>query len=166
MRPSFHLPRSHDAHLKKSLATLALLACAAPLSCLAASSVASSVSDSLTESSGSVSDSLKGSSHSSSPDNKQVKGDYKVIDVADVAGQPGFVELHLLPVAANAAGAEVYLKLPRAAADQGHVATGAIVTALQRPYGIEFAANQPRAAFFLALADDVARDMKMAPVTL
>jgi hypothetical protein len=76
------------------------------------------------------------------------------------------VELHLQAVAANAAVGEMYLRLPRAAADQGHVAKDAIVTALQRPYGIEFAANQPRAAFFLALADDVARDMKMAPVAL
>ena len=71
--------------LKKSLATLALLACAAPLTCLAASSAASSVSDSLTQSSGSVSDSLKDSSHSSSPDNKQAQGEFKVIDVAEVA---------------------------------------------------------------------------------
>lgn len=154
-------------HLKKSLATLALLACAAPLACLAASSVGSSVSDSLTQSSGSVSDSVKGSSHSSSPDNKQVAGDYKVIAMAAVADKPGFVELHLMRVAAGAdAGAEIYLKLPREAATQGHVATGATVTALQRPYGIEFATTQPRAAFFLALADDVARDTKMAPVAL
>jgi len=151
--------------LQKSLATLALLACAAPLSCLAASSAASSVSDSLTQSSGSVSDSLKGSSHSSSPDDKQVTGDYKVMDVAEVDGQPGFVELHLQP-AATGAGVEVYLKVPRAAAETGHVATGAVVTALQRPYGIEFATTQPRAAFFLALADDVVRDTKMAPVAL
>ena len=154
-------------HLKKSLATLALLACAAPLTCLAASSVGSSVSDSLTQSSGSVSDSLKGSSHSSSPDNKQAQGDYKVIDMAAVADKPGFVELHLMRVAAGAdAGAEIYLKLPREAAAQGHVAAGATVTALQRPYGIEFATTQPRAAFFLVLADDVARDTKMAPVAL
>ena len=152
-------------HLRKSLATLALLACATPLTTLAASSAASSLSDSLTTSSGSVSDSLKGSSHSSSPDDKQVKGDYKVTDVAAVEGQPGFVELHLQPVAANA-GIEVYVKLPRAAAETGHVAAGAVVTALQRPYGIEFAANQPRAAFFLALADDTVSDMKLAPVTL
>jgi len=153
--------------LKKSLATLALLACAVPLTCLAASSVGSSVSDSLADSSGSVSDSLKGSSHSSSPDNKQVKGDYKVIDMAAVDGQPGFVELHLMRVVAGAdTGAEIYLKLPREAAAKGHVATGATVTALQRPYGIEFATAQPRAAFFLALADDVVRDTKMAPVAL
>jgi len=150
-------------HLKNRLATLALQACAAPLTSLAASSAASSISDSLTQSSGSVSDSLKGSSHSSSPDDKQVKGDYKVTDVAAVADKPGYLELHLQPVGA---GAEVYLTLPRTAAETGHIAAGAIVTALQRPYGIEFATTQPRAAFFLALADDVARDMKMAPVTL
>ncbi len=152
-------------HLTKSLATLVLLACATPLTTLAASSAASSLSDSLTQSSGSVSDSLKGSSHSSSPDDKQVKGDYKVTDVAEVDGQPGFVELHLQPVAANA-GIEVYVKVPRAAAETGHVAAGTTVTALQRPYGIEFATTQPRAAFFLALADDVVRDTKMAPVAL
>jgi hypothetical protein len=151
--------------LQKSLATLVLLACATPLAALAASSAASSLSDSLTQSSGSVSDSLKGSSHSSSPDDKQVKGDYKVTDVAEVQGQPGFVELHLQPVAAGT-GIEVYVKVPRAAAETGHVAAGALVTALQRPYGIEFATTQPRAAFFLALADDVVRDTKMAPVAL
>ncbi len=154
-------------HFKKSLATLALLACAAPLTCLAASSVGSSVSDSLTQSSGSVSDSVKGSSHSSSPDNKQVAGDYRVMDMTQVAGQPGFVELHLMRVAAGAdAGAEIYLKLPRDAAAKGHVDAGGTITALQRPYGIEFATTQPRAAFYLALADDVVRDTKMAPVAL
>ena len=152
--------------IHKSLATLALLACTTPLTCLAASSAASSVSDSLTQSSASISDSITDSSHSSSPNNKQAQGDYKVIDVAEVADQPGVVELHLQPVATNTAGEEIYLRLPRVAADQGHVGNGAIVTALQRPYGIEFAANQPRAAFFLALADDVVRDMKLAPVTL
>ena len=152
---------------KNGLATLALLACAAPLTCLAESSVTSVASDSLSRSSGSISDSITGSSHSSSPDNKQVKGEYKVIDMAEVADRPGLVEMHLQPVVANAdAGGEIWLRVPRAAADQGHIAKDAIVTALQRPYGIEFAANQPRAAFFLALADDVARDMKMAPVTL
>lgn len=154
-------------HLTKTLATLALLACAAPLTCLAASSAASSVSDSLTESSGSVSDSLKGSSHSSSPDNKQVKGDYKVTDVAAIDGKPDFLELHLLPATTGAdAGAEVYLTVPRDAVAKGRIVAGATVTALQRPYGIEFAANQPRAAFFLALADDVAADMKLTPVAI
>ncbi|MEP6502835.1 MAG: hypothetical protein ABJD97_05875 [Betaproteobacteria bacterium] len=155
------------SQFKKSLATLALLACAAPLSCLAESSVTSVVSDSVSRSSGSISDSITGSSKSSSPDNKQVKGDYKVIDMAAVTERPGMVQLHLQKVAAAAgAGDDVFLMLPRAAADQGHVAKDAVVTALQRPYGIEFASGQPHAAFFLALADDYVRDMKMAPVAL
>jgi hypothetical protein len=153
--------------LKKRLAILALLACAAPLSCLAESSVTSVLSDSISRSVGSISDSITGSSHASSPDNRQVKGDYKVIDMAQVADRPGFVELHLQKVVADTTDAnEIYLRLPRAAVDQVRIADGAVVTALQRPYGIEFAARQPRAAFFLALADDVARDMKMAPVSL
>ena len=153
--------------LNKSIAALALLACAAPLTCLAESSVTSVVSDSISRSSGSISDSITGSSHSSSPDNKQVKGDYKVTDVAEVAGKPDFVELHLMPATTGTdAGTEIFLTLPRAAADQARVAAGATVTALQRPYGIEFATAQPRAAFFLALADDVTRDLQMAPVAL
>ena len=153
--------------LKKRLATVAMLALAAPLACLAESSVTSALSDSISRSVGSISDSITGSSHASSPDNRQVKGDYKVIDMAQVADRPGFVELHLQKVAADTSDAnEIWLRVPQAAADQGRVVDGAIVTALQRPYGIEFAARQPRAAFFLALADDVARDMKMAPVSL
>jgi hypothetical protein len=152
---------------KKSLATLVLLACAAPLSCLAESSVTSVVSDSISRSSGSISDSITGSSKSSSPDNKQVKGDYKVIDMAEVTTRPGMVQLRLQKVAATVnADDDVFLLLPRAAADQGHVAKDAVVTAMQRPYGIEFASGQPHAAFFLALADDYVRDLKMAPVAL
>jgi hypothetical protein len=154
-------------HLKKSLATFTLLACATALPCLAESSVTSLASDSLSRSSGSISDSITGSSHASSPDNKQVKGDYKVIDMAEVAERPGMVQLRLQPVAeAATADDQVLLLLPREAADHGHVGKDAIVTALQRPYGIEFASGQPHAAFFLALADDWVRDLKMAPLTL
>jgi hypothetical protein len=150
--------------LSQRLAAIALLAGAsAALPCFAESSVASSVSDSLSRSSASISDSITGSSHASSPDNKQVQGDYKVIDVAEVADRPGLVRLALQPVAA---GDAIFLTLPRAAAADGHVARDTVVTALQRPYGIEFASGQPHAAFFLALADDWARDLKAAPVAL
>jgi hypothetical protein len=149
------------------LATFALLACAAALPCLAESSVTSVVSDSLSRSSGSISDSITGSSHASSPDNRQVKGDYKVIEVAELARHPGMVQLRLQPVAeGSTADDQVLLLLPRDAAYQGHVGKDAIVTAMQRPYGIEFASGQPHAAFFLALADDWVRDVKMAPLSL
>jgi hypothetical protein len=154
-------------HLKKRLAAFALLACAAALPCLAESSVASLASDSLSRSSASISDSFTGSSHASSPDNHQVKGDYKVIEMAEVDQRPGMVRLRLQPVAdAATADDQVFLLLPREAAADGHVAKDAIVTAMQRPYGIEFASGQPHAAFFLALADDWARDLKAAPLSL
>jgi len=154
--------------LTKRLATFALLTGTAALPCLAESSITSLASDSLSRSSGSISDSITGSSHASSPDNRQVKGDYKVIDMAEAADKPGMVRMHLQLVAGADADTddEVTLLLPRAAADQGHVAKDAIVTAMQRPYGIEFASGQPHQAFFLALADDWNRDLKTAQLVL
>jgi ABC-type Fe3+-hydroxamate transport system substrate-binding protein len=155
--------------IKKHLARAAFAALlgAAALPALAASSAASSLSDSLSDSSKGISDAIKGSSNSSSPDNRQVRGEYKVIDMADAAGQPGQVQLHLQHVVAlGTAEDDILLTLPRVAADRGHVATGAVITATQRPYGIEFEAGQPHAAFFLALADDWTSDLKSTPLTL
>jgi hypothetical protein len=152
------------------LAAIALLAgaCAAP-PCRAESSVTSFASDSLSQSSASISDSITGSSHASSPDNKQAEGDYKVLDVAELADRPGMLRLRLQPVAAAAPAAEdgtIFLTLPRAAAEHGGVAPGTVVTAMRRPYGIAFASGQPHAAFFLALDDAWARDTKAAPLSL
>lgn len=154
--------------LHKRLATFVLLAGVATLPCQAESSFASSVSDSLSRSSGSISDSLHGSSNASSPDNRQVKGDYKVIDVAEVADRPGLVQLRLQPVAMADAPArqEVLLWVPREAAEKGHAGNGAIVTAMQRPYGIEFANGRSHEAFFLALADDWSRETRSTPLAI
>jgi hypothetical protein len=155
-------PKAPTMRISQRLATLALLAAAVP--CFAESSVASSASDSVSVSLAKISDSISNSSQSSSNrDARNAQGDYKVIDVAEVAGRPGMVQLHLQPLAE---GEDFLLTLPRQAAANGHVEKNGIVTALQRPYGIEFATTQPRAAFFLALADDVVRDTKMAPVAL
>jgi len=150
------------------LATIALLAGAfAAPSCFAESSIASLASDSLSRSSASISDSIKGSSHASSPDNKQVQGNYKMTEVTEMAAHPDLLQLRLQPVAANAgADGEILLTLPRGAAADGRVALDTVVTAKQRPYGIEFASDRTNAAFFLALADDWARDLKAAPLTL
>ncbi len=154
-------------HPQKRLALIALLTACAALPSHAASSAASSLSDSLSESSKGISDSIHGSSNSSSPDNKQVKGEYKVIDMADAAGKPGMVDVRLQHVVAlGTAEDEIVLTLPRVAAVNGHVAKDAVISATQRPYGIEFAAGQPHAAFFLALADDWTSDLKSTPLTL
>jgi hypothetical protein len=149
------------------LAALALAAAALAGPCRAESSIASSASDSLSRSSASISDSITGSSHASSPDNRQARGDFKVIEMAAVDGKPDMVRLRLQPVAATAtADDEIQLLLPREAAAHGRVADGTIVTALPRPYGIEFATGQPHAAFFLALADDWQQELKSAPLSL
>jgi hypothetical protein len=139
------------------LAALSLLAAAA-LPSFAESSVASSASDSVSVSSAKISDSISDSSQSSSHrDARNAQGDYRVLDVAEVAGRPGMVQLRLHAVAADD---EFLLTLPARAAADGHVAKGAVVAALPRPYGIEFATAPEHAAFFLALADDWANELK------
>ena len=142
--------------IPQRLATLVLLAAALPA--FAESSIASSASDSLSVSSAKISDSISNSSQSSSQrDARNAQGDYKVIEVADVAGRPGMVQLRLHALAQDD---EFMLTLPREAAANGHVAKDAVVTAMQRPYGIEFATGQEHAAFFLALADDWANELR------
>ena len=133
------------------------LAAAAALPALA-DSFASSASDSLSVSSTKISNSLSDSSQaSSSRDARNAQGDYKVIDVAEVAGRPGVLKARLHAVDRDD---ELFLTLPREAAANGQVAAGTIVTAMQRPYGIEFATGTDHRAFFLALADQWADELK------
>src|SRR5262249_36530397 len=130
---------------------LAVVAAVATLPAHAESSIASSASDSISTTFGKISDSLSNSSTSSSPDDNkhQTKGDYKVTDVAEADGRPGMLRLRLQPYPEGRTDGEVQLVLPRQAADAGHVGRDAIVTAFERPYGIEFAAGEKHEAFFL-----------------
>ena len=61
-----------------------------------ADSFASSASSAGSASLGSVSDSSKGSSKSSTGGTKVAEGDYKVIEVAALAGQPGMLRVQFL----------------------------------------------------------------------
>ena len=136
------------------LAALTLAAAALPSF---ADSLASSASGSLSVSSDKISNSLSDSSQSSSNrDARNAQGDYKVIDVAEVAGRPGALKARLHAVGRDD---EFFLTLPREAAADGQVAPGAVVTAMQRPYGIEFATGAEHRAFFLALADQWADEL-------
>jgi hypothetical protein len=144
----------------------ALLACVAAAPAFADSSVASSASDSVSTSFAKISDSLSNSSTSSSPGQHEAKGDYKVIDVAEVEGRPGMVRLRLAPLVPAEQGGEVQLVLPRQAADAGHVAKDVVVSALERPYGVAFATAPQHEAFFLALDDAWARELRTVPVTV
>jgi len=154
-------------HHRKQLALLTLL-CAAVALPAWADSLASSASDSASTSVGSLSDSIRNSSNSSSGDNRRAEGDYKIIEVADVAQQPDTVRMTLRPVAdaRNAGDGEFFLYLPRTAFDAGRMTPGHVVTASKRPYGVEFADGEPRRAFFLALEDDWYRELRSHAVAL
>ena len=144
----------------------ALLACVAAAPAHADSSIASSASDSISTSFAKLSDSLSDSSTSSSPGQHQAKGDSKVIDVAEVDGRPGMLLLRLQPLVPADQGGEVQLVLPRQAAEAGHVAKDTVVSALERPYGIAFATSPQHEAFFLALDDAWARELRTNPVSV
>jgi len=141
--------------LTRTLAFAILAAAAAPAF---AESFASSASVGSSASIGSVSDSLGGSSNASSP-NRTAAGDYRVIDVAAVAGKPGVLRLTLAPVAAAAETAPLRLDLPQALVQQHALAAGSVVGARERPYGLEFAKGEPREPFFLVLDDAWYREL-------
>jgi hypothetical protein len=142
----------------------------AATSALASSTAGSSVSDSIATSVGSVSDSIKKSSDSSSKGRDVAEGDYQIIDVAEVPERPGTVRMALQAVATPGADGAFMLYLPRKALDAAGgpaaLKAGAIVTARQRPYGLEFAAAQTRQAFFLVLEDGWYKELQSHPVVL
>jgi len=152
--------------LKTRLALVAALAMLAAPSVMAVSSTASSASEGVSTSVGSLSDSVKGSSNSSSGDAKVAEGQYKIIDVAAVDGQPGTAQLKLQAVAGTGAAGELLLLVPQRTVEQAHLAAGEVVQARLRPYGVEFAKATDGAAFFLALTDGWLRELQNNPVTL
>ena len=154
-------------HLKIPLVLCATLLGGSALPALAASSTASSVSDSASSTASSTSDSLKKSSDGSSKTTAAVNsGDYEVIDATRVAERPGTVRLRLQAVADRSADAEFFLYVPEQAFAQAQLAAGQIVAARQRPYGLEFARGDSRKSFFLVIDDDWARDLPSHAVTL
>ena len=128
--------------------------------------ISQSISDSIGTSVGSVSTSIKKSSQSSTKDDKTAAGDYTVLEMAALDGQPGMVRLKLQAVADQAERNEFYLLLPQKAVDNGQVREGAIVTAQPRPFGVAFAAGTPRQPFFLVMEDDWYRELTSRPVVL
>jgi hypothetical protein len=61
---------------------------------------------------------------------------------------------------------ELLLQLPQQALDQSGLAAGQLVSAHQRPYGVEFAKAADGTAFFLALSDAWMRELHSHPVSL
>jgi len=152
--------------LNKCLACLAWRFWMPAMPSMAASSAASSASDSIGTSVGSISGSVQKSSGSSSKATGVAQGDYRIIEVAAAPQQPGTVRMKLQAVADSVADGDFFLFLPQKAVDQGRLAPGDIVTARQRPYGVEFASGATQQAFFLVLNDDWYRELQTNAVVL
>ncbi|MBV9892375.1 MAG: hypothetical protein JO090_15990 [Rhizobacter sp.] len=142
---------------------LLLVASAFAAACTAlsarADSLASSASSAGSASVGSVSDSFRASSNSSSNDNKKsAAGDYRVDAIVAVAGRPERVRLELARLGRPAEDAFA-LELPARALEQVRLATGSVVNARPRPYGVEFALAPDGEPFYLVLDDDWYREL-------
>ncbi len=131
-----------------------------------AESLASSASSAGSKSVGSLSDSITGSSNSSSGERKVAEGTYRIEQMADVAGKPDHLRLHLQATATAGAAGVVLLDLPRQAVQRQGLGAQALIELRQRPYGMEVALAATQTAFFLLLADDWRSDLETRAVTL
>ncbi|TAK97729.1 MAG: hypothetical protein EPO09_03405 [Aquabacterium sp.] len=153
--------------IRKPLLTLAVLGgLSLVLPAQADTTISGSISDSISTAVGSVSTSIKKSSQSSTKDDKTAAGDYRVVEMAALDDQPGMTRLKLQATADQGAHDEFYLLLPQKAVDKGQVREGSIVTAQTRPFGVAFAAGEPRQPFFLVMEDQWYRELASRPVVL
>jgi hypothetical protein len=130
-----------------------------------AESSASSASSAGSASLGSVSGSVNQSSNSSSGKTQVAEGDYRVIELAEVAGRPGWLRLQLQGELQGRQQA-LTLDLPRELVAAQGLTVHRVVSVRQRPYGLEFAHAVTHQAFFLALADDWLRELEPRAVSL
>jgi hypothetical protein len=152
--------------LKQYFISVGLVAsvCATPV--FAASSAASSASDAASTSVGQMSNSVGTSSNSSSKATGMAAGDYKITEVAFVPERPGVVRMQLQAVATSGTEGQFFLYVPTAAAEASRLVQGDIVIARERSYGMEFANGTTKAAFFLAVNDEMFRELQTKPVSL
>ena len=126
-----------------------------------AESLASSASSAGSASSGSVSDSFRGSSDSSTGNKKNANGAYHIIDIAPA---PDRANVARVTMQGDLPQDRIVLDLPKATFDQQHLGKGDLVYAQNRVYGIEFARNDTRKAFYLVLADEWYGELAARPV--
>lgn len=121
------------------------------------------LSESLAASVGSASDSLVGSSRSSAGRTQSAAGEYRVAAVVDATAAR--VRLLLEPLDAARDGGYA-LELPRRTAEQHGVAAGTRVSALARPWGLEYQRSDTHTAFYLVVDDDWSDALAVRPVTM
>jgi hypothetical protein len=129
-----------------------------------ADSVASSASSAGSASSGSVSDSLQGSSNSSTGNNRRADGTYQILEVTPTPGRANSARVAMQ--LGEDDKQRIVLDLPQTVADQQALNKGMQVQVKNRDYGLEFARQDNRQAFFLVLADDVYKELAARKVTL
>lgn len=151
---------------EKYLACLAVLVGLSTGHAQAASSAASSASESITTSVGSASASLQTSSGSSTKGQRLAEGDYRIVAVVAAAERPGSIRMKLQAVAGKYENSELFLTVPQAAFDNGRLGQGGTVTARKRAYGAEFANAETHQVFFLVLEDDWYRELRSNAVVL
>lgn len=135
-----------------ALAALAILA-SLPTRTLAASSAVASASDGVSLSSDALGHSSRRSSQSSA--RTVAQGDYRVTQVAAAETGQQWVTLQRTDDPAT----ELRLRLADAVVAAGGLVAGQVVTARDRPYGVELARADTRTAFFLLVDDDWAGDL-------
>lgn len=147
---------------------IAVCVCLLPwaLPSLADSSVSSTASSASSASMGSLSTSIEGSSKASSRGDKVAQGTYRVIEVTDAPTRPGTVRVTLQALDDPSEDASVRLYLPQQTAQDQRLASGSLVYARARDYGVEFAGGTPPQAFFLAVRDEWLRDLQTRRVSL
>ena len=146
--------------LLRQVGAVALTLC---VTAVHADSFTSSASSAGSASSASIADSLSASSDSSSDsDNEQVaNGDYRIMEVAEVADRPA---MRRLTLEADDAPRRFQLDLPTDILKQERLQRGDRVHVQQRVYGLEFAHSDNREAFYLVLSDDWHDELAARPL--
>ncbi len=128
-----------------------------------ADSFTSSASSAGSASIGSISDSFGASSNSSSGDNKRADGRYRLTDIGDAPGRAGVARLTMQ---GDGPQQRIVLDLPKAVVQQQGFVRGDYVQAKNRDYGMEFARDDTRTAFYLVLADEWYNELAARKVTI
>ncbi|AUS43378.1 hypothetical protein CYD94_15175 [Ralstonia solanacearum] len=126
-----------------------------------AESFTSTASSAGSASSGSVSGSLHSSSNSSKDEKKTANGDYRIVDVAELADHAGQVRVTMV---ADESQQRIALDLPANVFAKQGLGRGDLVHAQPRAYGFEFARADTREPFYLVLADEWQNELAPRPV--
>ena len=113
---------------------------------------------------GGLSNSITASSNGSSTAVGLAQGDYTLVEVAAVNDQPDMVRMALQAVDRDKAENDVYVLLPAKTYLDAGLQAGQVISAKQRPYGVELAKANDSKPFFLLVQDSLLEELKSKPV--